>query len=324
MIQLKQVHKSYGDHLALRGVDLEVKEGSCIILLGPSGCGKSTLLKTINRMVTIDSGQVLVADKEVASYQPEQLRRQIGYCIQGVGLFPHLSVRHNISVVPRLLKWDAQRISRRLDHLMDMSELPLSYLDKMPQELSGGEAQRVGVCRALAADPPILLMDEPFGAVDPQTREKLQLAFIKIQQELHKTVVFVTHDVEEAIIVGDQVAVMSGGVIVSCKTPGELAGDNSSEFVKDFLGREYPLRLLKRYSFKDLQDGNLLASDAFYHPLDGVQPPPWRLTQGTTLKEILAEMMRRNVQDLWVHTLEGKCARVRYQDIAELLQKVSG
>lgn len=324
MIQLKQVHKSYGGHPALRGIDLVVEEGSCIVLLGPSGCGKSTLLKTINRMVTIDSGQVLVGHNDVSTYRAEQLRRQIGYCIQGVGLFPHLSVRQNISVVPRLLKWDVQKISRRLDLLMTMSELPINYLEKMPHELSGGQAQRVGVCRALAADPPILLMDEPFGAVDPQTREKLQLAFMKIQQELHKTVVFVTHDVEEAIVVGDQVAIMSEGVIVSCKTPGELAGADSNEFVKDFLGKEYPLRLLKRYTFEDLHAENLLASDAFSKEFEGMHPKPWCLAKGTTLKEILAEMMRRNVQDLWVHTLEGQCARVRYQDIAELLQRVSG
>ena len=207
---------------ALRDIDLTIAKGEFVCFLGPSGCGKSTLLKSINRMVDINGGRVIVAGRNVNDYQPELLRRQIGYCIQGVGLFPHLSVQDNIAIVPRLLKWKENDIRERTLRLMAISELPPAYLDKYPHELSGGEAQRVGVCRALAADPPILLMDEPFGAVDPLTREKLQAAFNNIQKELRKTVVFVTHDVEEAIILGDRIAVMNQGEVLLCATPGAM------------------------------------------------------------------------------------------------------
>jgi len=326
VIQLKQVDKFYGQQQALRAVDLNVQAGECVVLIGPSGCGKSTLLKAINRMVSINAGQVLVEGKDVESYQPELLRRQIGYCIQGVGLFPHLTVKDNIAVVPRLLKWQEKTIDERIERLMTMSDLPLTYLHKKPHELSGGESQRVGVCRALAADPPILLMDEPFGAVDPLTREKLQVAFNYIQQLLKKTVVFVTHDVEEAIVLGDRIAVMNKGEILACKTPGELSGTSEDAFVKTFLGNEYPIRLLKRYTYADLsqavRDAALLTED-----LEDTKRQLFKaqmsLTSTTTVKEILSELMRRNLMSLTVETPDGQLDTVSYSDIVSLLHQVS-
>jgi osmoprotectant transport system ATP-binding protein len=325
MIQLNQVSKFYGQHQALKAVDLHIFEGECVILIGPSGCGKSTLLKSINRMVDISSGQVLVDNKEVNHYQPELLRRQIGYCIQGVGLFPHLSVKDNIAVVPRLLKWPEKEIDNRINRLMAMSELPLTYLHKRPHELSGGESQRVGVCRALAANPPILLMDEPFGAVDPLTREKLQIAFSHIQSELKKTVVFVTHDVEEAIILGDRIAVMNQGEVILCKSPGALTGPSVTPFVKAFLGNDYPLRLLNRFTLSDLNCDSGSQERCSPQALDFSEDfgPIMAIQHATTLKEILSELMRRNLSTLVLELPDGIRQSVTYTDIVAFLHVVS-
>jgi osmoprotectant transport system ATP-binding protein len=318
MIQLKQVFKSYHTIMALNGIDLDIPKGECVVLIGPSGCGKSTLLKTINRMVAPDGGEVLVDRINVTAYKPEMLRRQIGYCIQGVGLFPHFSVSENIAVVPRLLKWPETKINQRIHLLMEMSGLPLSYSDKKPRELSGGESQRVGVCRALAADPPVLLMDEPFGAVDPLTRERLQLAFNQIQQELKKTVVFVTHDVEEAILLADRVIVMNQGKIISSAAPGAFAGVIEEGFVKTFLGNEYPLRLLKRYTVQSLNP----AEKPLWQGVVNTEGETW-LTQATNLQEMLSEMIRRNAQALPVILPDQRVVRIEYADIVQHLQEVS-
>ncbi len=322
MIHLKEVRKAYGVHQALQSVDLDVREGECVVLIGPSGCGKSTLLKSINRMVNIDAGDIRINGKAIAEYKPETLRRQMGYCIQGVGLFPHLSVRENIAVVPKLLKWQDAAIEARILHLMDLSGLPVGFLDKKPRELSGGEAQRVGVCRALAADPPILLMDEPFGAVDPLTREKLQLAFSHIQQELKKTVVFVTHDVEEAIVLGDRIAVMNSGKILSTAVPGAFARGDGDDFVKAFLGSEYPIKLLKRFTVKDL---NMSAPSDFKSANleQALNNKGQTMTEETTLKEILAELMQFKLSSIPVRRVNGQVDLVTYSHIVELLQVVS-
>ncbi|MDK9711056.1 ABC transporter ATP-binding protein [Acidaminobacter sp.] len=318
MIRLTQVYKAYGAQEALKGVDLEVPEGQCAVLIGPSGCGKSTLLKTINRMVGINAGSIEVNGKNIADYAPELLRRQIGYCIQGVGLFPHFNVHDNIAVVPRLLKWPESHIEERVKALMEMSGLPDAYRLKKPRELSGGEAQRVGVCRALAADPPVLLMDEPFGAVDPLTRERLQLAFMEIQRALRKTVVFVTHDVEEAILLADRVVLMNQGLILDAGAPGKFAGDIEDPFVKSFLGSEYPLKLLKRFSARDLgleklpewleaipESGNIV------------------LQSDVSLKEVLSEMMRLGLHAVPIESESGRFVRVEYDDLANYLSEVS-
>lgn len=252
MIRLKNVTKKYDKQEALKGIDLEINDGECVVLIGPSGCGKSSLLKSINRMIEIDTGTIEVFNQEIKTYKVEELRRKIGYCIQGVGLFPHLNVKENIAIVLRVLKWKEEEIDQRVNELLTMTELPLSYINKKPHELSGGEAQRVGVCRALATNPSILLMDEPFGALDPLTREKVQIAFREIQKKLHKTVVFVTHDVEEAILLADRIALMYDGKILHLDTPSQFMNLEKSEYGSDFLGKDYALRLLKRYSLCEL------------------------------------------------------------------------
>lgn len=252
MIRLKNVTKKYDKQEALKGIDLEINDGECVVLIGPSGCGKSSLLKSINRMIEVDTGTIEVINQEIKSYKVEELRRKIGYCIQGVGLFPHLSVKENIAIVLRVLKWKEDDIDHRVNELLTMTELPLSYKNKKPHELSGGETQRVGVCRALATNPSILLMDEPFGALDPLTREKVQIAFREIQKKLHKTVVFVTHDVEEAILLADRIALMYDGKILHLDTPSHFMNLDKNEYGSDFLGKDYALRLLKRYTLNDL------------------------------------------------------------------------
>ena len=252
MIQLSNVTKKYDEQEALKGIDLEIKDGECIVLIGPSGCGKSSLLKSINRMIEVDTGLIKVLDQDIKSFKVEELRRKIGYCIQGVGLFPHLNVKENIAIVLRVLKWKEEDIDQRVNELLSITELPITYKSKKPHELSGGEAQRVGVCRALATNPSILLMDEPFGALDPLTREKVQLAFREIQKKLHKTVVFVTHDVEEAILLADRIALMYDGKILHLDTPTQFMNLDKNELGSDFLGKDYSLRLLKRFTLNDL------------------------------------------------------------------------
>ena len=315
MIQLKQVSKHYGNILALDQVDLTVHDGECVVLIGPSGCGKSTLLKSINRLVDIDQGDIIVNGQNVKLYQPEALRRQLGYCIQGVGLFPHMSVYDNIATVPQLLKWDKLKTDDRIKSLMGLTGLPLSYLTKKPHELSGGEAQRVGVCRALAADPSILLMDEPFGAVDPMTREQIQLAFRKIQRELKKTVVFVTHDMEEAILLADRIAIMHRGKILSLQRPGSLIQDHQDPFIQDFIGVDYPLRLLKRYTLKDL--------DPKTNPIEATLALSETLDESSTVKEILSEILKSGSTQILIKKHDGTPVLVDYESIIDLIRKVN-
>jgi osmoprotectant transport system ATP-binding protein len=315
MIQLKQVSKRYGEILALDQVDLTIQDGECLVLIGPSGCGKSTLLKSINRLIDIDQGEILVNGKNVMFYKAEDLRRQLGYCIQGVGLFPHMNVYNNIATVPQLLKWDKTKTEDRIKFLMGLTGLPLSYRLKKPHELSGGEAQRVGVCRALAADPSILLMDEPFGAVDPMTREQIQLAFRTIQRELKKTVIFVTHDMEEAILLADRIAIMHNGKILSLQNPGGLIKDNSDPFIRDFIGVDYPLRLLKRYTLKDIEYENTVQSKDLKISST--------LNELSNAKEILSEILKSGSTQVMIQKNDGSCVLVEYEAIVNLLRKVN-
>ena len=325
MIRLNNVFKSYNSVPALRGVSIEIPEGECAVLIGPSGCGKSTLLKTINRMVSIDSGTVEVDGVNVTAQSPESLRLRTGYCIQGVGLFPHFTVKENIALVPRLLKWPADRIEKRVMHLMELTGLPLSYLGKKPGELSGGEAQRVGVCRALAADPPILLMDEPFGSVDPLNRERLQDIFVSLQKELKKTVLFVTHDVEEAIMIGDRIFVMNNGMIEASGSPGHFAGKTDNSFAVSFLGSEYPLKLLKRYTIKDL-DLSVISLDhsavSAVSAVSTVSDIPVIHGESMDLKQLLSEMMRLGSRRLRVIVSEDEIIEISYSDLVRHLQEV--
>ena len=254
MISFEHVTKRYegAPHPAVDDLSLDIPEGRTVVLIGPSGCGKSTTLRMVNRLIEPDAGTVSEDGRDVRDFPPEQLRRHVGYAIQGVGLFPHFSVAENIAVVPKLLGWDAERTSARITELLELVGLSASdYADKYPDELSGGEAQRVGVARALAADPPVLLMDEPFGAVDPLTRERLQAEFVAIQARLRKTVVFVTHDIDEAVKLGDHIAIMREGRLVQYDTPERILAYPADEFVAGFVGAE---RALKRLSLAPVSE----------------------------------------------------------------------
>ncbi|MCD6121386.1 MAG: ABC transporter ATP-binding protein [Spirochaetales bacterium] len=268
MIELKGITKKYGEFTAVDNLSFKVTEGSICILIGPSGCGKSTTLKMINRMLEPTSGEILIDKKDIRVFRPEILRRQIGYVIQNIGLFPHMNVAQNIAVVPRLLHWDKKKIETRVNYLLELIELhPDKYREKFPHQLSGGEAQRIGVARALAADPPILLMDEPFGAVDPLNREILQIEFLKIQKKLKKTVIFVTHDLDEAIRLGDFIIILKKGNLVQFDTPENILSQPKNSFVRNFVGTDRALKRLSRFSvsnYMDRAERIILDSDSDY------------------------------------------------------------
>lgn len=253
MIRLEHIGKEYDGMDAVKDLSLSIQEGEICVLLGPSGCGKSTTLRMINKLIPASSGKIFINNKEINEYPVEELRKGIGYVVQSTGLFPHMNVEENISVVPKLLKWEKERITKKVDEMLELVGLDSAvFRKKYPQELSGGEAQRIGVARALAADPPIILMDEPFGAVDPLNRKRLQAEFLKIQKELKKTIVFVTHDVEEAIRMGNKIAIMNKGMLEAYDTPQGLIMKNENKFVKEFLGGEYAIKLLSKYTLKDV------------------------------------------------------------------------
>jgi osmoprotectant transport system ATP-binding protein len=247
MIALDSVSKHYpGGGNAVENLTLEVREGETCVLVGPSGCGKSTTLRMINRLIEPSSGRIVVGGEDVTHVDPVKLRLKMGYVIQRTGLFPHQTIGENVATVPRLWGWDGPRIKQRVDELLALVGLdPGAYRDRYPHQLSGGQQQRVGFARALGADPPILLMDEPFGAVDRITRERLQNEFLRIQRTLNKTVVFVTHDIDEAVRVGDRIALLNfGAKIEQYDTPALLLGRPANEFVTGFLGHERVLKLL--------------------------------------------------------------------------------
>jgi osmoprotectant transport system ATP-binding protein len=241
---------------AVDALSLEVPAGEICVLVGPSGCGKTTAMRMVNRMTDISGGDILLDGRSVKERRPADLRRDIGYAIQQIGLFPHMTVAANIATVPRLLGWDAARIRARVDELLELVSLdPHETRDRYPAQLSGGQRQRVGVARALACDPPLMLMDEPFGAIDPINRERLQNEFLRLQREIRKTVVFVTHDIDEAIKMGDRIAVMQkGGKLAQYAQPAELLMTPANRFVEDFVGAD---RALKRLALQRVRDVDL-------------------------------------------------------------------
>ena len=247
MIRLHSVTKMFagGTHPAVDGLSLDVGRGEFVVLVGPSGCGKTTTLKMINRLIEPTSGRIEVDGRDVMTVPPHELRRSIGYVIQQVGLFPHRTIGQNVATVPRLLGWEEARISERVDELIELVGLEGSMLGRYPAELSGGQQQRVGVARALAADPPVLLMDEPFGAVDPIVRARLQDEFLELQSRLEKTVVFVTHDIDEAILLGSRIAILNvGAVLEQHDTPEGILAKPANAFVESFIGSERGLKRL--------------------------------------------------------------------------------
>ncbi len=237
-------------------LSLEVPAGEICVLVGPSGCGKTTAMRMVNRMIDITDGDILLDGESVRDRKPAELRRDIGYAIQQIGLFPHLTIADNIATVPKLLGWDKSRIAARVDELLELVSLdPNDTRDRYPAQLSGGQRQRVGVARALAVDPPLMLMDEPFGAIDPINRERLQNEFLRLQKEINKTIVFVTHDIDEAIKMGDRIAVLQkGGKLAQFAAPAELLMYPSSKFVEEFVGAD---RALKRLALQRVRDIDL-------------------------------------------------------------------
>lgn len=249
MITLQRVCKTYPNGTnAICDLSLEIAEGETIVLLGTSGSGKTTTMKMVNRLIEPTSGKIFINGKDIGRQDPIQLRRKIGYAIQHVGLFPHMTVAENIAVVPGLLRWPVSQIDKRVNVLLAMVGLePEDFSDRYPAQLSGGQRQRIGVARALAADPPIVLMDEPFGALDPITREQLQNEFIELVSKIKKTIIFVTHDVFEAVKMGDRIALLDAGRLQQLATPVELVENPANEFVDQFLGQHrFQLSLLTR------------------------------------------------------------------------------
>ncbi|MDD9350206.1 MULTISPECIES: betaine/proline/choline family ABC transporter ATP-binding protein [unclassified Mumia] len=242
------------DSAAVDDIRMEIPAGEIVMLVGPSGCGKTTTLKMINRLIEPTSGRILIGDEDVTRKNPDELRRHVGYVIQGAGLFPHLTVAKNIALVPRLLDWDKDRVDARVREMLELVNLDAdTYADRYPRELSGGQQQRVGVARALAADPPVLLMDEPFGAVDPITRQRLQDELLRLQEELHKTIVFVTHDFEEAVKLGDRIAILDmGSTIAQYDTPEAILAEPANEFVEGFIGHGAALMQLTLTRVRDV------------------------------------------------------------------------
>jgi osmoprotectant transport system ATP-binding protein len=280
---------------AVRELSLTVPAGEICCLVGPSGGGKTTAMKMVNRLIDITEGDIRIGGRSVRSLDVTELRRGIGYVIQQVGLFPHLSVADNVATVPRLLRWPKERIRTRVDELLDLVDLPaVDYRDRFPTQLSGGERQRVGLARALAADPPAMLMDEPFGALDPITRARLQHELLRIQHELRKTIIFVTHDIDEAILLGDRIAILrEGGVLAQYATPEELLSNPVDDFVARFVGADRGIKLLALRRLDELD----------LRPPDGAVAPS--APGSTTLRDALSLMITAGSKALVVQDDAG-------------------
>jgi osmoprotectant transport system ATP-binding protein len=295
MIEIDRVSKAYGDRTVVDDLSLTVPEGAFCVLLGPSGCGKSTTLRMINRLVPFDAGAIRVGGRDVRAVPPEELRRRIGYAIQSIGLFPHWRVEDNIATVPRLLRWPRQRVRNRVTELLQLLRLdPETYRGKYPHQLSGGEQQRVGVARALAGEPEVLLMDEPFAAVDPVTRGALQDEMLRIHRETQKTIVFVTHDIEEALRLASVIAVMERGRLAQWGTPIEILEKPASAFVAEFVGGDGAE--LKLLGLRRVADRLRLGE-----PADG-EP----ISADASLRDALAAMASRRVDRLPVIDSDGR------------------
>ncbi len=285
MIKFRGVSKTYpgSDRPVVNDLSFEIPEGEICVLVGPSGCGKTTTMRMVNRLIEPTEGEILINGEPNTAMSGTQLRRKIGYAIQQIGLFPHRTIAENIATVPSLLNWDKQRIKERVDELLELVGLdPDDYRDRYPAELSGGQQQRVGVARAMAADPPIMLMDEPFGAVDPITRERLQDEFLNIQQDIKKTIVFVTHDIDEAIKMGDKIAILKqGGFLAQYDTPENILSNPISDFVASFVGSD---RILKRLSLLRVEDMEL-------EPANGGTDDLPRISERLTVRDALSELI---------------------------------
>lgn len=296
MITLDRLTKRFGTsgQPAVDGLSLTINAGEICVLIGPSGCGKTTTMRMINRMVEPDSGRIEVDGQDVTRIDAVALRRSIGYVIQQVGLFPHMTIGENVATVPKMLGWDAPRIARRVDELLALVHMePGLYRDRFPRELSGGQKQRVGVARALAADPPVMLMDEPFGAIDPITRASLQDEFLRILRELGKTIVFVTHDIDEAIKMATRIAILRAGKVVQYDTPERILAHPADSFVQAFVGEDRSLKRLSLLTTGLCTDAGAPASTA-----------P-RVPAGAPLRDALSAMLDAGADEAAVVNANG-------------------
>jgi osmoprotectant transport system ATP-binding protein len=301
-LELRDVSKRYGGQRepAIVDLSLEVGAGEVCVLVGPSGSGKTTALRLINRMIPLTDGDIVLGGRSVLEREPNELRREIGYVIQQIGLFPHLSVADNIATVPRLLGWDKHRIDARVAELLEMVSLEPEIGRRYPAQLSGGQRQRVGVARALAADPPLMLMDEPFGAIDPINRARLQDEFKRLQEQVRKTIVFVTHDIDEAIKMGDKIAILrEGGRLAQYDTPARILINPADEFVAEFVGAD---RALKRLGLETLGEVKLLAPNGI--PTAGV------VERTATIRDALSQLLAEGGRPLNVVDEHGQVAGV--------------
>jgi osmoprotectant transport system ATP-binding protein len=315
-LEFRNVSKRYSgtQGAAIEDLSFTVPAGDVCVLVGPSGCGKTTAMRLVNRMINLTSGDIFIDEKSISGRTPADLRREIGYVIQQVGLFPHMNILNNITMVPRLLGWDKKRMADRGHELLDLIGLPQEMGKRYPNQLSGGQRQRVGVARALAADPPLMLMDEPFGAIDPINRDRLQNEFLRLQAQVKKTVVFVTHDIDEAIKMGDRIAILrEGGTLVQYDSPDAILANPANDFVAQFVGAD---RGLKRLSLARLADIDL-------------DPAPSGGTNGqvsiastATLREALSLMMTEDMAPLAVTRDDAVIGQVSIARINQALSEV--
>lgn len=321
MIQFNNISKWYGEQKALDSLSMTIPEGETSILLGPSGCGKSTTLRLMNKLIIPDEGEIIINGRNIKEIRSEDLRRSMGYVIQSIALLPHMTVEENILLVPTLLKWDEKRKVERCLELLGMIGLDAEkYKNKYPSQLSGGEAQRIAVARALAADPPFLLMDEPFGALDPLNRESLQNEFIEIQRKLKKTVIFVTHDLEEAIRLGDNIYVLKDGILQQHGSPAEIMGHPSNDFVRDFVGPDRSLKLLNYYLAGNFAQA-LSVKQSDESTLPGLDIPV--LNARDNLKTALSQMLELGVDKMIVENKEDGSKGILEKASIEKLSRLS-
>jgi osmoprotectant transport system ATP-binding protein len=303
-VRLQQVTKKYDELFAVEQLDLDLQGGELLILIGPSGSGKTTTLRMINRLIEPDDGVITINDHDIMEFDPVRLRRNIGYVIQDIGLFPHMTIKENIGLVPRLEGWSDQEISDRVKHLLDFVSLPPeSFMDRYPGQLSGGQQQRVGLARALAMDPPLLLMDEPFGALDPILRKQLQDEFNVIKQEIGRTILFVTHDIDEAFKLGDRIGIMSDAKLIQIGTPEELILHPENELVSDIVDAKRKFKHIDTLRVKDMMS-----------PITD----KYLFDAGMTAHEAVNRMTQTNVELAIV--LDGSDL-VRYVEMADLVQQ---
>jgi osmoprotectant transport system ATP-binding protein len=304
MLKFEHVSKVYkGGKRAVNDITLEFEKGEFICFIGPSGCGKTTTMKMINRLIEPTEGSIYINGENIMDKDPVQLRREIGYVIQQIGLFPHMTIQENISLVLKLLKWPEEKRRARALELLELVDLTPDYLEKFPHELSGGQQQRIGVLRALAADQSLILMDEPFGALDPITRDSLQEEFKKLQKKLNKTIVFVTHDMDEALKLADRIVIMRDGQLIQCDTPDEILRNPADEFVEEFIGKD---RLVQARP-------NIQTVEQI------MNPTPVTITGDHTLSQAIQLMKQKRVDSLLVvnkdNILQG------YVDVENIDQK---